>query len=246
MTPANQSSPSGAIHVLSVGPFGQAVAAVLKELLPGVVETRPQADGRTFSALWPAARVHLLAAWRPTRQLSRLFDEMSHAWGTPFIEAVMEAPHLRVGPAVVPGLGACHSCYEKRVFQHAPRPAGHAALRDFYDARPERGPRGFLTPFAEIAALRLAQLVSQLERDRVGVAGKIWQLNMISREPSSGTVVGIHGCSRCGLKRPEAARSFAALRGELLNIIGDFGRRSTRIEADLRLDLLRGACTDKN
>lgn len=206
------------IHVLSVGPFGRAVGAAFKELMPeapGVIVTALRDDETTFPALWPTASIHILAAWRQVRALSRAFDEMCHAWRTPFIEAVMETPMLRVGPVVVPGSGACRGCYEKRTLQHASRPAQLEALWQYYDANPGRGPQGYLTPFIEIAALRLAQFVDELEQNPAQAAGSVWELDVVSRLTRTGKVVGIHACPRCGLGRNEATRSFAEMLDEL-------------------------------
>jgi len=207
-----------AIHVISVGAFGHAVATTLGALLPDVIETI--ADASTHPSHWPAARVHLLAAWRPAPAISRTLDDMSHAWRTPFIEAVMETPFLRVGPIVVPGLGACHGCAERRALQHSPRPREHQALRDFYDANPQHGPRGFLPALADIAAARLAQGVHQVDRDPAAAAGRVWRMNTVQRDTTSATVVGIHGCPRCGLDRDEATRGVARLARVARGLVG--------------------------
>ena len=231
MTLKQQDYWSKPIHILSVGPFGHAVATAFKELVPEVIGTALQGEGQTFPALWPTARLHILAAWRPVRGLSRAFDEMCHIWRTPFIEAVMEAPNLRVGPVVVPGSGACRTCFEKRTLQHASRPTQLVALWDYYDANPGRGPQGYLAPFVEIAALRLAQFVDELEYPGAAV-GTVWELNLVSRQTSNGKVVGIHGCPRCGLGRNEATRSFAAMREELLDLYfePEFSKVSKNVE----------------
>ncbi len=218
------------VHVLSLGPFGQSVAAVLSELLPDAIETRSDANQRTSPAQWPLARVHILAAWRPTQRWSRLFDEVCHFWKAPFIAAVMEPPCLRIGPVVVPGGGACHGCYEKRDLQHAPRPIEKQALYDFYDAHPQCGPQGYLAPMAEIAAVRLAQFIGELDSDPAAVAGKVWQLDAISLQMSSGVVVGVHNCPRCGLRRDEATRSYEAIRRDLYHI--DLGENQERLYRD--------------
>lgn len=211
------------IHVLSVGPFGRAVGAAFKELMPkvpGVPEvlvTALRDDESTVPALWPTANIHILAAWRPVRALSRAFDEMCHRWRTPFIEAVMETPLLRVGPVVVPGSGSCRTCYEKRTLQHASRPAQLEALWGYYDANPGRGPQGYLAPFVEIAALRLAQFVDELKQNSDVAAGSVWELDVVSRITRTGKVVGIHGCPRCGLGRDESTRSFSEMLEELFD-----------------------------
>ena len=116
---------------------------------------------------------------------------------------------------VVPGFGACHACAERRAVQHSPRPEEHRALREFYDANPQQGPQGFLPVFAEIAAVRLAQFVRQLEGDPAAVAGRVWLLNTIHRYAVSSEVVGVHGCPRCvgsSATKPRAASSPCAAR----------------------------------
>jgi bacteriocin biosynthesis cyclodehydratase domain-containing protein len=208
-----------AVHILSVGAFGQAVAGALKRLVAGVYETRVDGGHLTYPALWPTAQVHLLATWRPMPRLSRACDEMSHAWRAPFIEAVLETPNLRVGPVVVPGVGACHACAERRALQHSPRPIEHIALREFYDANPQQGPQGFLPGFPEIAAVRLAQFMRQIRSEPAAVAGRVWRMNTIHRETVSSMVVGVHECPRCGLKRDESTRSFAALHREVTDLL---------------------------
>ena len=129
----------------------------------------------------------------------------------------MEAPHLRVGPLVVPGSGACRSCHEKRTLQHSSRPAQLEALWNYYDANPGLGPQGYLAPFAEIAALRLAQFVDELDQNPAAAAGSVWEIDVVSRLTKTGKVVGIHGCPRCGLGRDESTRSFAEMLEELFD-----------------------------
>jgi bacteriocin biosynthesis cyclodehydratase domain-containing protein len=203
------------IHVLAVGAFGERTADILKQLLPNVIATLPRQDNSTLPAMWPVARINVLIAWRPVPRLYRVFDTLSHHWKTPFISATLEAPHLRVGPVVVPGLGACYDCYEKRVLQHSTRPAEHTAAQKFYDDNPAAGPLGYLIPFTEMAAIRTTQIIRQLDEAPEAVAGKVWQLNAISRQIVHSEVVGMHGCMRCGLKRSEAARGFESLQSEL-------------------------------
>ncbi len=198
------------IHVISAGAFGRAVAASLRTLVPHTIETSLEPSA-FHPSRWPVARMHLLAAWRPVPAVSRTLDEMSHAWRTPFIEAVMDTPFLRVGPIVVPGSGACHACAERRALQHSPRPREHQAVREHYDAHPQQGPHGFLPAFAAIAAARLADAVRDLDRDPAAAAGRVWRMHMIQRDTTSATVVGIHGCPRCGLGRDEATRSVLRL-----------------------------------
>jgi bacteriocin biosynthesis cyclodehydratase domain-containing protein len=208
------------IHVLTVGVFGERTADVLKELLPNVITTKPNPDNSTLPAMWPVARINVVAAWRPVPRLYRVFDVLSHHWKTPFISATLEAPHLVVGPVIIPGSGACYGCYEKRVLQHSARPTEHLAAQKFYDDNPGAGPQGYLIPFIEMAALRLAQIIKQLDEAPESVAGRVWQLNTISRQVINSEVIGLHGCIWCGLNRSEEARSFESLQSELSYLFG--------------------------
>ncbi|HYE72962.1 MAG TPA: TOMM precursor leader peptide-binding protein, partial [Blastocatellia bacterium] len=150
-----------------------------------------------------------------------------------------ETPHLRVGPVVVPGKGACHACFELRETQHTPRPTEHKVLRDFYNAQTLVGPQGFLQAFADIAAIRLAQLVESLEQDETSIAGHVWRLNTINRDTVSGKVVGVHGCRHCGLGRDEQKRGFVELQRELLSIwnTGFENDATTELEKEVEMIL---------
>jgi bacteriocin biosynthesis cyclodehydratase domain-containing protein len=199
-----------AVHVASIGRFGEAVASSLQSLSSDVIHTAIDPK-RWHPSGWPTARVHVLASWRPSPAVSRVFDDMSHAWRTPFIEAVMDAPYLQVGPVVVPGVSACHGCAERRIRQHSPRSAEHKLLRDFYEANPQQGPEGFLPALADLAAVRVTQLVRALDADPSSVAGHIWRMHALRREATTAVVVGVHGCQRCGLGRDELSRGFVRL-----------------------------------
>lgn len=216
------------IHVLAVGPFGECTAQMLEQLLPGVVVTRPDAANTSLPAMWPVARINVLTSWRPVARLERMFDTLSHYWKTPFVSATLEAPNLRVGPVVVPGLGGCHACYDKRVLQHSLRPDAHLASRNFYNDHPDEGPQGYLYPFVEMAAVRVAQIIQQLGEAPETVAGKVWQLNTITRQVAYSEMIGLHGCSQCGLKRSEATRSVETLRSELSYLLPNQSTASIR------------------
>jgi bacteriocin biosynthesis cyclodehydratase domain-containing protein len=202
------------VHVHAVGAFGRKTAAILCTRVPDVVVTESN-DQREAASDWPAAGVHVLAAWRPVSALCRAFERLSYATKSPFIPAIAEAPYLRVGPVIVPGSGACYTCFERRVVQHSSRRDTDLALMHFYDAHPEIGPGGFLVPFAEIAALRVEQLLAQVRTNPVSVSGSIWSLETIRRQITCSRTVGIHGCPRCGLGTREEQRSYTRLRAEL-------------------------------
>jgi bacteriocin biosynthesis cyclodehydratase domain-containing protein len=140
---------------------------------------------------------------------------MCHAIRTPLLPAIVDGYHLVVGPVIVPRLSACHSCYERRVRQHHARQEARAALNAHYDLHPESGPKGHLRIFADLAAIRLAQLVHKLDRAPKEVAGHVWQLDLLTRQAVSGRAIGVHGCRYCGMQRDEQTRSHALLEAEL-------------------------------
>jgi bacteriocin biosynthesis cyclodehydratase domain-containing protein len=205
---------SRTVHVHAVGPFGRKAAALLRNRVRDIVVTEPHHQ-REAPSDWPSAGVHVLAAWRPVPELCRAFERLSYRTKSPFIPAIAEAPYLQVGPVIVPGSGACYSCFERRVLQHSPRRETDRALMHFYDAQPEIGPAGFLAAFADIAAARVEQLIAQLRTDPVSVSGSIWRLETMTRQITCGRTTGIHGCPRCGLGTREEQRSYTRLRAEL-------------------------------
>ncbi len=212
-------APQEPIHIISVGAFGNAVAAALKELLPDVQQTGVDTQNQCYPASWPVARVNILASWRPVPALQKLIDDISFAWKLPCITAVLNAPYLLIGPVVVPGSSACYSCYEKRYLQHSARQEVYRELRAHYDQCPESGPQGYLPSLVHIAALRLAQNILQLDEDAASVAGQIWHMNTMTRYTFTARIVGINGCPRCGLKRDEATRSYLDMQRELSDIL---------------------------
>jgi len=207
------------LYIHAVGSFGEKTAAVLKELSQDPLAVVLAGNDELLADGWPKADAFVLAAWRPVQQLCRLFERMSYSSLTPFIPIIMDAPHLQVGPVVAPGVGACHTCFEKRHLQHSARREAEHALREFYEAHPDAGPKGYLTPFAEIAAIRLIHFLAKLQADPISVAGMVWRFDTMTRQVVSGRTVGIHGCTRCGLGSEERTRSFALLHREITRFL---------------------------
>ncbi len=210
------------LHVLTIGSFGEAVAKILQEILPNVIVTPQNTENQTPAvANWPTAQLNVIAAWRPVPGMYRLLEATSYEWKLPFTTIVMETPNVRVGPLVLPDTGPCYSCYEKRVLQHSPQFAALQALQNHYERQPQSGPGGYLQAFAEVGAIRLAQMVVGAEGElAVEAAGQVWQFNTVTRQATTGEVIGLHGCPRCGLKRDETTRSYAPLRQELSKLLG--------------------------
>lgn len=209
---ARRSTP---IQVITAGPFGVSVGLSLQELLPHVDVSEYSGALLRSEPEWPAGRTYILASWRPVPRLMESLNAMCYASGTPLLPAIVDGYHLVVGPAIVPGFGACHSCYELRMRQHCVRQEARAALHAHYDLHLDSGPKGHLQVFADLAAIRLAQLVQRLDRAPHEVAGDVWQLDLLTRQAISGHVMGVHGCRHCSLQRDEQSRTHALLETEL-------------------------------
>jgi bacteriocin biosynthesis cyclodehydratase domain-containing protein len=204
------------VEILTVGVFGRAVAEYLIALRRDVHETRADGADRPFDARG-AARIRLLAAWRPVPAICELLDHRSHASQRPFVPLIAESTVLRLGPIVVPGRGACWSCWMRRRRQHAEWPDELMAVLRHYADSDRAGPEGYLEPFAMIGAMQLAQTIEAIDAS-APVAGRVCELDMLTRNIAVSTVVGVHDCPRCGLHRSPLTRSVAEMAQQLEHI----------------------------
>ena len=212
------------LHLLSVGPFGGAVARYLRALRVDICETHVVNNSILQPDTWPITRMNILAAWRPVPKLCELLDEHSHRQRRPFIPLVMDSTALRLGPIVVPGGGSCWECWMRRSRQHENWPKERAALLQYYATHPDTGPKGYIEPFAMMGAARLAQTIDALDLSNA-TPGQIWEIDVMTRRITVGKVIGVHGCSRCGLARPDSTRSVAQMQQELHYLWSDLTRK---------------------
>ncbi|MGE3508716.1 MAG: TOMM precursor leader peptide-binding protein [Vicinamibacterales bacterium] len=218
-------SPVGrlSLHVVAVGPFGEAVAEALADGRR-TARVTPVHPSRIDAAAWPHAAVHVLASGYPCHQLCRDLETLCYQRSSALVPVTLDAPHLIVGPVVVPGTGSCFSCYRRRLLQHAARPPVTRALLDHYDAEPLRGPVGHLSVLADLAAARVEQLFAdgQMHADALAgchaAAGQVWRIDYLTRDTALSRVIGVHGCPRCGLRRDERTRSVDELHAYLTAI----------------------------
>lgn len=202
------------VHLLSLGGFGQSVGNHLK-LFRADVEVTPVSDNTIpLPDTWPASRMCVVAAWRPVSILCELLDQLSHDRQTPFIPLILDSTVMRLGPIVSPRRGSCWNCWDRRCRQHATWPKEQLALLQYYESHPDSGPRGYLEPFAIMGAAKISEAVDALD-SATAIPGSIWQIDMITRKVTTSTVVGIHNCSRCGLRQSPATRSFAEMQHRL-------------------------------
>jgi bacteriocin biosynthesis cyclodehydratase domain-containing protein len=205
---------SAPLHVLSAGSFGRAVAQYLRAFRTDLVETVLAGDASALPAVSPKSGAVIIASWRPVPRFCELLDEFSFTRECPFVPVVLDSTILRIGPVVIPGRGSCWGCWARRYTQHDAWREERRVLLDHYASQPAAGPQGYLEPFAMIAASRLASVLGKLT-DSNPPAGNIWQIDVITREISIGTVVGVHDCARCGLHRTAAERNFSSMKSDL-------------------------------
>lgn len=201
-------------HLLSLGPFGAAVAERLAVTRPDAMRTRVDEQGGEETAHWPVASVMVLCAWRASLRAERLLDAASFSWRVPWLPVILEHPEIRVGPLVVPGQGPCHRCFRLRTEQQSSSADLTGALHERYEHDPALGPAGFM-PFHVTIATGLA--LDELTRRR---PGRWRRLNVVTLQPSGGRVIGVHGCARCGSGVDERSRSHAELDRELPALLG--------------------------
>ncbi|MFB6521202.1 TOMM precursor leader peptide-binding protein [Streptomyces sp. NPDC056401] len=185
------------LHTLWTGAFGERVATHISALT-GSASTAARHDG-TYSATWPHARLRIVATWRHEPVLTSRLSELHTAFGTPWLPVVLEYPKIRIGPLIVPGEGPCHDCYLARRSQHDRSPVGTAALRASAAADPEAGVSGFTEGQAMVAAGLAVDLVQARGGEPHAVApGRVLFYDVLSRALITDTVLGVHGCPRCG------------------------------------------------
>jgi bacteriocin biosynthesis cyclodehydratase domain-containing protein len=210
---ANQSDHYQPVSILSVGPFGRCVAYYLRTFHKDLRETVIVGDSLPDPETWSRSRVNVIVSGRPIPHLCELLDRFSFEHRQPFIPVVVDSGFLRVGPIVISG-ESCWSCWARRLRQHSDWPLEHSALTQHYSTHLDDGPRGYLEPFALIAAAQIAKNVRALDRS-AGLPGYVWQIDIIRRNITTSRVVGIHDCVRCGLHREASTRNYLDMRAAL-------------------------------
>lgn len=202
------------LHVVRVGSFGKAVVKYLK-MLHSTFETLDWPDHLADDpTTWPQSEICVLVSWKPLTRLCQAIDDMSFDRKTSFMPVVIDSSWLTLGPIIVPEFGGCWHCWELRLQQHGILNHEKAQLLKTYNDNISYGPRGFPTPVAMIAAARIAEMLDARDGLR-SIAGSFWHLNLFTGETSKGTLSGVDGCIRCGLRRPLHERTFRELQGEL-------------------------------
>ncbi|HWG50624.1 MAG TPA: TOMM precursor leader peptide-binding protein [Candidatus Acidoferrales bacterium] len=164
--------------------------------------------------VWPGSRLNVMVSWRPAPTFCELLQELSYKWKKPFVPVVVEALKLQIGPILIPGQGSCWTCWARRSRQHSDWSWPRSVMMQHYAQNAGDGPAGYLEPLVMVAAAKLCQTIDDVDFSSAN-PGFVWQIDMLTRQITTGKVVGIHDCPRCGLHRPALTRSFAAMQQEL-------------------------------
>lgn len=195
------------ISILCAGDFGAAVSGRLLQLRRDATAIRV-IGGSPVSL--PVSRANIVASSRPRPELFADVSAASAERSVPFLPLFTDGASLQLGPVILPGRGACWDCWLARQRQHDSWARRHSHLSEYYRQHPGAEPAGYLECFVTIAAARLSQAIDAIDAgDDLG--GSIWELDMMTREVSTSKVVGVHDCSRCGLRRPVEARSVSEI-----------------------------------
>jgi bacteriocin biosynthesis cyclodehydratase domain-containing protein len=193
-------------HLICVGPFATAVKQELLGMRNDITATEVVDDTFPLPSSWPISRLHVLVSWRPVPTLCELLNQISFEQRRPFLPVIQDLTALRLGPIVKPGEGPCWHCWMTRLRQHSGWTKERTSLLQYYATHPAAGPQGFLQPYVMMTAARIAQTINDFDSSEA-VPGFVWQVDMLTRQIITSTVVGVHDCSWCGLGRPKKTRS---------------------------------------
>jgi bacteriocin biosynthesis cyclodehydratase domain-containing protein len=204
MIPPSQSTrPAGRAILAGVGDFGQAVVELMLRR-PG--RSVVGADRIDDAFQDDAVGTIVLAMWRPCPALCEKVDELAFMHGRSWLPIVMNHPHVRIGPLVVPELGACFGCFQERQVQHDSQRAVRAVVNARYDSDPCFGPEGYLGHHARLAA-SLAELALAGAHDE---AGQVRTVNVMATGIRRHAVVPRPDCTRCTRSTGQGGRSALA------------------------------------
>lgn len=180
--------------LISAGPFGSRVAALLTAALGGPTSTHEPQDVVEVFRSRPKAVVASLSTLDPA--WCDVADACAHETGTPWLPVAMDHPYLRVGPWTVPGSGPCFRCYDGRRIQHDHQWESSRVLRAEYGRDPEAGPAGHLPQHARLAA-GIAAAALEPGGTTGFPPGRVVSVRLPRQSVTTDRVLAIHGCERC-------------------------------------------------
>jgi bacteriocin biosynthesis cyclodehydratase domain-containing protein len=183
------------VTLLSVGDFGDHVAS----FLCGNARWPVAMADSVADAFEKDSRAFIATMWRPSPAACEEADALAFRHQRPWLPVVMDHPHVRVGPLVVPGQGACCACFTARYDQHDSQPDITAVLRAGFDREPDLGPRGYLDHHARLAAALAQMTLGDLSDNWLAAgAAQVLTFNVYRNAVRRHPVIARSGCPRCG------------------------------------------------
>lgn len=204
------------LHFVALDSFGTEVFRYLKV---------PTSHDPDFVQLASGERLHIdpeanssdlyvPIAGTTIRALCLELDAQAHDCDSQFMPVAIESSFLLIGPRIVPNQTPCWECWDERLTSQHPLPDDRSALLAAHDLQPQALGPGFM-PF--IASLAACQIVETLEvpRDITLGFGRLWKMNIFTREVSTSMYTGRHRCPKCSPISSPQDRSIGSLRSYL-------------------------------
>jgi len=206
--------------IITAGKFGNAIGARVNELIKvHIIDIQLiEEDFATQFKRDFADEQHIVfASWRPYPEICEAIDNYCYSENKTWTMVELHGQRLTCGPTVVPGKGACYSCYKKRYLSHHRAPERELVLTNAYQKNPALGPEGYCMPMVELAATAIVESITKLTDH----AGKVRIVDVLGGTVIEGEVIGIHACKKCGEKRttPSHERFTEKLIPELAEVL---------------------------
>jgi len=192
--------------VLAVGGFGRRVAQRLSTVDSSVAAI--DVTTGTHPAAWPDADLYVLAAEWEADELVEMVESSAFAWRRPWFPVLLDHPHLRVGPVVVPGQSACHRCFDRRRRQHAKSPQP-----SWRQTTTVPGTGSYVRGYADHHVTLAAGLVLQAAQS-LGAEAFVRTVHLVDGSVGRAGVIAADGCDRCRERRDHAS-DLASIAAEL-------------------------------
>ncbi|WP_077706052.1 hypothetical protein [Virgibacillus dokdonensis] len=202
------------IHMFTNGPLSKEVSQILKknistttsiEISEAIILNNPDLE---------AAELIVVISDNPCVSFCKKISDYSYKEKKIFVPIIIDQPNVIIGPIWRSAEDACYHCYIDRILQHSPVSQVLKEVWQFYDHNLQTFSTGYHPSEPSFLASWLLGNLSNCFSD---VRGQVIQLNLVTREPISSQVIGVHGCPRCGLGREEKTRGYIHIQEELFN-----------------------------
>lgn len=190
MAPAVHVTAAELVSVVPVGPFGAAVAELVRSSGRAVTVV---ADGDVHRAFREPAGLVVLVSWRPCPARCAEADDLAFALGRPWLPVLRNREVIAAGPLVSPPDGPCYQCYARRALQHDRRFEETETLNAAFDSGQAFGPAGFLPQEARVAAGLIAAIRATTP---AGEAART-TFSLVDRSVEVHNVIPCPDCDRC-------------------------------------------------